>query len=276
MASDCEIQFVTDNRSLARRLTQKAADETWRLHDKYSRYLNNNIVARINNAQGKPVSVDAETAALLNFAIHCYQLSDGLFDISSGILRKVWRFDGSDNVPNQQSIDALMPLIGLDKIDWDNQTLLMPAGMELDFGGIGKEYAVDKVLKLLSESNNLPMLVNFGGDIAANCGPTSDQPWFVGISTIADESKADDTVQLHRGGIATSGDTKRYLLKEGIRYSHILNPTTGWPVRDAPHSVTVLANSCTDAGILATLAMLQGSDAERFLKNQQVEFLCQR
>jgi thiamine biosynthesis lipoprotein len=78
--------------------------------------------------------------------------------------------------------------------------------------------------------------------------------------------------ELHRGGIATSGDARRFLLKDGIRYSHILNPLTGWPVKDAPRSITVLADTCTEAGILATLAMLQGTAAEQFLDEQQVKY----
>ena len=95
--------------------------------------------------------------------------------------------------------------------------------------------------------------------------------------TLPASSQATQTqYELLRGGIATSGDVRRYLLKDGVRYSHILDPRTGWPVRDAPHSVTVVAGTCTEAGILSTLAMLYGAAAEEFLQQQEVTYWCVR
>ena len=153
----------------------------------------------------------------------------------------------------------------------------MIAGMELDLGGIGKEYAVDRCARLLIEYTHVNALINFGGDIYVT-GPRRDgRPWHVAIEQLRNDPQADTTVvQLLRGGIATSGDAHRFLLKDGIRYSHILDPRTGWPVRDAPRSVTVVANTCTEAGMLATFAMLQGNDAEAFLEQQQVMYWCLR
>ncbi len=276
MASDCEIHFANIDRKIAERLTLIAANETWRIQDKFSRYQDDSVISKINTSYQTPFKADIETAALINYAFQCYDISDGLFDITSGVLRKVWRFDGSDNIPTQSEIDQCLPLIGMDKIVWSDQRIQLKKGMEIDFGGIGKEYAVDKALQLCSQHYTCPMMVNFGGDIAANQPPEKNKAWQIGISTLENEKEARSLFELESGGIATSGDTSRFLLKDGIRYSHILNPKTGWSIHDAPHSVTVAANTCTDAGILATIASLQGSDAEGFLKSQEIIFSCQR
>ena len=146
---------------------------------------------------------------------------------------------------------------------------LVPADMELDFGGIGKEYAVDRAYQLLATRDWTPFLINFGGDLRAN-RPPSHGPWQVGIERPDADREATMLLDLERGALATSGDSRRYLLKDGIRYGHILNPRTGWPVPGAPRSVTVAASSCTEAGFLATVALLQGSGAQGYLEEQGV------
>jgi thiamine biosynthesis lipoprotein len=120
------------------------------------------------------------------------------------------------------------------------------------------------------------VLVNFGGDIAANKPPQNKPFWGVGIEDKGHAKKAKGIVQFKQGGIATSGDAKRFLLKGKKRYGHILNPKTGWPIAAAPNAITVLANSCVEAGILSTLAMLQGKNAEKFLQAEGVQYRVQR
>lgn len=276
MASPCEVLIDSDDEKQATVLTELAAREAWRIEQKYSRYRDDGIVPRINREAGQAVPVDDETARLLDFAWQCYRLSDGLFDISSGVLRKLWKFDGSDRVPDADAVAALLPYIGLDKASWQAPWVKLAPGMEIDLGGIGKEYAVDRVLQLMTEQHPLPVLVNFGGDIAASAARRNGQPWRIGIEALDRPDQASGVLQLYQGGVATSGDSKRFLLKEGVRYSHILNPKTGWPVAGCPHAITVQAQNCTNAGILATLAMLQGEQAETFLQQQQVRYSLQR
>lgn len=272
MACPCEILLETANFSQAVELAQLAADEAWRIEKKFSRYRDDNIVYRINNSQGETIEVDDETARLLDFAAQCYEISEGLFDITSGILREAWHFDGSDRIPEQSLIDDLLGRIGWEKLQWNEPNLNLPNGMQLDFGGIGKEYAVDRTLGLLGEHSDLPILVNFGGDLHCN-GPRSQRlPWTTGIENPQQHGNTCNTLQLFRGALATSGDTFRYLQKDGKRYCHILNPKTGWPDPGSPRSVTVAAENCTEAGILATLAMLHGMQAEQFLESQQVKY----
>lgn len=274
MASPCETLIDTDDKQLAEKITRIVAHEAWRIEQKFSRYRDDNILYRIHHANGNTISVDDELSLLLDFAQQCYELSDGLFDITSGVLRRAWTFDGSDNVPDQQQTDALLQYIGWDKVSWHTPDLSLPQGMEIDLGGIGKEYAVDKAGLLAAEATDRPVLINFGGDLFATKAPHERESWQVGIESIGGSDKT-AVITIKSGGIATSGDAKRFLQCDGKRYSHVLNPKTGRSVEQAPQSVTVAAPSCIEAGFLSTLAMLHGKHAKEFLQAQDVLFWIQ-
>jgi len=271
MASPCEVLLPSKDRAEAVELGALVAAEAWRVERKFSRYLNDSVVARIHASRGVAIDVDPETASLLDFARQCHDLSDGAFDITSGVLRHAWKFDGSDRVPEAAAIERLLPLVGFDKLQWQAPRLLLPAGMELDFGGIGKEYAVDRAYELLAERRSAPFLVNFGGDLRAN-RPAPNGPWQVGIERPDTDRDAAMILELTHGALATSGDSRRFLLKNGVRYGHILDPRTGWPVPNAPRSVTVAASSCTEAGLLSTMALLHGAGAREYLEEQAVRY----
>ena len=148
--------------------------------------------------------------------------------------------------------------------------------MQIDFGGIGKEYAVDAAAGSVETiAPGLSCLINFGGDVAVRNARRDGKPWRVGIESCARIGTAERVVQLSRGALATSGDSRRFVFRDGHRYSHILDARTGWPVRNAPHSITVAADTCTQAGTLTTLAMLQGENAERMLRESGVQYWLQ-
>lgn len=275
MASPCELLLDTTDVGAAHEAGRLAAQEAWRIEAKFSRYRPESIVSVINRSHGNAVVVDAETAALLDYAGQCHALSEGRFDITSGVLRRCWRFDQSDRLPDAAAVAALLPLIGFEKLRWKAPRITLPTGMEIDFGGIGKEYAVDRVLGLVTARFAAAALVNFGGDLAANRAPGAG-PWQVGVERPDTEREARLLLELTRGGLATSGDTHRFLLRDGVRYGHILDVRTGWPVPQAPRSVTVAAGSSVEAGMLATFAMLRGSDAESFLEEHGVRYWCLR
>lgn len=275
MGSPCEFVCEVPKRADALELSALVAAEAWRIEDMFSRYLGGNIIAKINSAAGRAVEVDEETADLLDFAVTLYDLSEHRFDITSGVLRRVWRFDGGDRIPSRQSVEDTLSSVGWHRVDWQRPVLQMPDGMEIDLGGIGKEYAVDRCTALLREQGASPCLVNFGGDLAATASPVRRRRWKVAIE--GDEPDAPDRIiELKHGALATSGDARRFLFKNGIRYSHILDPTTGWPVPNAPRSITIAADTCVQAGMISTLAMLQGAQAEIFLGAQDVVFWCRR
>jgi thiamine biosynthesis lipoprotein len=277
MGSPCELLTEVDDEASASALLDVVSAEAWRVEDKFSRYLPDNIIAQINNSGGKPIEVDEETADLLDFAATLNRLSDGLFDITSGALGQVWTFDGSDNIPSAEQVASILQHVGWSNLSWNRPHLTLAAGMRIDLGGLGKEYAVDRAAGLVSAHTETSCLINFGGDLFAS-GPASNPAgWQVGIEALDQgQERAKHLIRLRRGGLATSGDARRYLQKKGVRYSHILNPLTGWPIVGAPRSITVAADTCTQAGMLATLAILQGAQAESFLDEQDIKYWCLR
>jgi thiamine biosynthesis lipoprotein len=277
MGGPCEVLAEVADEAEARKVAEAVAACARRIENKFSRYRPDNIVARINTAAGSPVEVDGETANLLDFAALMHRLSDSLFDITSGVLRKAWTFDGGSRLPAQSEIDALLPLVGWPKVHWVRPMITLPAGMQIDFGGIGKEYAVDQATQLVAQMSSAAVLVNFGGDLAVTRSRNGGRAWRVGIEGIdADVRRAAMLVDLAAGALSTSGDTYRYVESEGRRLSHILDPRTGWPVSGAPRSVTVAAPTCTNAGMLTTLAMLRGPAAEAFLESEGARHWVQR
>jgi len=271
MASSCEVHVGDADRAIAERVAALAAAEAQRIEAKFSRYRRGNIIDTINTAGGRPIVVDDETARLLDYATRLHELSDGMFDITSGVLRRAWRFDGSDRVPSAEAVAALLPIVGWDKVSWRAPELTLPPGMEIDLGGIGKEYAVDSAAALVRPVSTL-CLLNFGGDLLALGPQYGGAPWRVGVESVSDAGAVARHIELTIGALATSGDSRRFLLKDGKRYCHVLDPRSGWPVVGAPRSVTVAAATCTEAGMLATLALLQGADAEAFLEAQGAQF----
>ncbi|MBS0332973.1 MAG: FAD:protein FMN transferase [Proteobacteria bacterium] len=271
MASPCEVHVETDDEAVARAVGVAVEAEARRIERKYSRYRDDSLIGRINHAAGASVAVDPETAALLDYAAQCHALSGGRFDITSGALRRVWKFDGSDRVPDSEAVDAILSKVGWDKVGWADGAIVLPAGMEIDLGGLGKEYAVDTATAAGARLTDRPLLVNFGGDLRAS-GPRRDGArWNVALESPDQAGATDGVLSLASGALATSGDARRFLLKDGVRYAHILDPTTGWPVRDPPRSVTVAAETCLQAGLYSTLAMLHGAQAEAFLQGEGVQ-----
>jgi thiamine biosynthesis lipoprotein len=266
MASPCELLVDGGSRSEALALTAAAHAEALRIQQRYSRYRSDSVVAQLLAGRGAWQAVDDETAQWLDFAAQCHALSGGLFDVTSGVLRQAWHFDGGSRVPTAAAVAALLPLVGWHRLRWERPRLLLPAGMELDFGGIGKEIAVDRVLQLTRAATPHPVLVNFGGDLACS-GPRADgSAWQVGLERPGAPQHAAAVLALAGGALATSGDARRFVLHRGRRLGHVPDPRTGWPVRSAPRSVTVAAASCVEAGMLATMALLQGAAAGRWLQ----------
>jgi thiamine biosynthesis lipoprotein len=273
MASPCEVLVDTDDAKIAAAALRLAEAEAQRVESTFSRYLTGNVVHRINTAAGSPVTVDAETALLIDYAAACHAMSNGLFDITSGVLRRVWRFDGSDRVPDEAAVREALRHVGWHRVTWVDRVLTMPAGMEIDLGGIGKEYAVDRSAALVAAAVPDPFLVNFGGDLFASGPRRGGRAWGVGLDDPERTGGAPlERIDLARGGLATSGDARRFVMHRGRRLGHILDPRTGWPIEGAPRSVTVIANTCVEAGTLSTLAFLQGPRARAFLEEQGLPF----
>ncbi|MGZ8259160.1 MAG: FAD:protein FMN transferase, partial [Caldimonas sp.] len=259
MASTCEVRIGALGRCRAAALASRAIAEVRRIEAKYSRYRADSVVSRINASagSGRAVDVDPETAHLLDFAADLFRASGGLFDITSGTLRKAWDFRAG-RLPGPGRIEQLLPLVGWSRVRWTGSSIALPlAAMELDFGGFGKEYAADRAATLLQELGVRSGLVNLGGDIRV-VGPRPDgSPWLLGIQDPRDAARLLAQLPLSEGALATSGDYERFFEHDGRRYCHVLDPRTGWPVEQW-RSVSVVAPACLAAGALTTVAMLQG------------------
>jgi thiamine biosynthesis lipoprotein len=268
MGSPCELQIYAENEFIAEKIAQQIIADVHRLERKCSRYRADSFLSEINEvaALGGSITVDAETAGLLNYAQTCYELSDGLFDITSGILRKAWHFD-SPALPDEKIIQSLLAKIGWGKLRWENSILTFSqAEMEIDFGGIVKEYAADRAATLCLNAGISHGIVNLGGDIKIIGAHPDGKPWRVGIQHPRDKTKVWKTLKLKNGALASSGDYERCMVIDGVRYGHILNPKTGYPVRYLA-AVSVVADLCVVAGSAATIAMLKEKDGEKWLNS---------
>jgi thiamine biosynthesis lipoprotein len=274
MGTSCEIQLFAPTGEAAKRTADAAIADIARLEARYSRYRGDSFLSEINRiaAEGGRITVDDETAGLLNYAATCHEQSGGLFDITSGILRRAWRFD-SGALPDQGLIDDLLTKVGWDKVVWKPPTLEFPLpGMEIDFGGVVKEYAADRAAGLCWSAGIRHGMINLGGDIKV-IGPRGDgSPWRIGIRHPRQKDELLQTVELSSGAMASSGDYERCLTIDGVRYGHILNPRTGWPVRHLA-SVSVIADFCVVAGSASTIAMLKQDQGSAWLKTLGLPYL---
>jgi thiamine biosynthesis lipoprotein len=257
MGSRCEIRLYAAAEERAAAGARAAIADVLRLEAKYSRYRNDSSTAAINRvaAAGGAIDVDEETATLLDYAATCYGQSDGLFDLTSGVLREAWGPQCSA-LPAADTLERLLARVGWSKVRWQRPRLAFSAsGMEIDFGGVVKEYAADRAAVICVEAGFRHGLVDLGGDIKI-IGPHPDgAPWSVGIQhpRIAEAVMA--TLDVSYGAVATSGDYERFLEIDGKRYCHILSPRTGMPVQGLA-GVSVAAEECVVAGSATTIAML--------------------
>ena len=281
MASPCSVQMDGQDEPVMRRAAMAAMVEVQRIEQKFSRYRADSIISRINLAAGRAaVDVDMETSGLLAFADSLWQLSAGLFDITSGVLRHAWDFKGA-RLPEPATLQTRLAQVGWQHVErHGHQVRLMLPGMELDFGGFGKEYAADRAAAVLQNHGIHHALVNLGGDLYAlgerGLPELEGQSWQIEIQPPRPDPASPDVplalLPLARGGLATSGDYERFFIHEGQRYCHVLNPHTGWPVSHW-QSVSVLTANTTTAGALATIAMLKGPEAPAWLQAQGVRYL---
>lgn len=268
MGSPCELQLYASTPEFAQNIAKQISSDIYRLEHKYSRYRADSFLSKINQVAnvGGNIEIDEETVGLLNYAQTCYELSDGLFDITAGILRRAWKFE-SCVLPDDKQIELLLQRIGLNHLLVENSRLTFSkAEMELDFGGIVKEYAADRAATLCLNSGISHGIVNLGGDIKIIGSHPNGKTWRIGIQHPRDKTKVWKTLKLKTGALASSGDYERFLLIDGVRYGHILNPKTGYPVRQLA-AVSVVADLCVVAGSAATIAMLKEKEGEKWLKS---------
>lgn len=274
MACDCEIVLDGLSAARAQEVASACEAEVRRIEAKYSRYREDSVTAEINRAAagGNGCRIDAETAALCRFADQLHRESRALFDLTSGVMRYIWRFDEPRLPPADRIAEACA------RIGWDAVTLSDDAiafgrpGMEIDFGGIGKEYAADRAAAIAREHGACAGFINLGGDIAVIGPDACGRPWSFGIRHPRKADAVIAHIEVARGALATSGDYERFVMVGGRRFCHIINPRTGLPVQHW-QSVSVVDTLCISAGAMASIAMLMEADALPWLRAQGVRFL---
>lgn len=263
MGTLVEIKAMHPNVEACRTSFYHAFHEMERVEHLLSSHLPESEIARINaHASEYPVKVSAETFAILERAIHYAEQTNGLFDVTIGVLSKRWGFSGEDEItlPYPEEIEPLRAKVDYHQLDLnaaDTTVAFAIPGMQIDLGGIAKGYAIDRAAATLREQGITDFLINAGGDIYASGFKFEDQRWVIGIKHPRQPEALLAKLEITNSAIATSGDYERYTIIDDIRYHHILDPRTGYPARQC-QSVTVLAPTAETADVMATFFFVVG------------------
>ncbi len=274
MGCPCLVEIESATPLLGEAVARRCEVEARRFESKYSRYLPDSITTRIIEGAGShAVSIDNETSALLDFADVCFQESNGLFDLTSGALRHVW-YRGRDSMPTGRCIEQALERVGWQHVERTVGEIYLPIpGMELDFGGLVKEYAADALVNLARDAGISHGLINLGGDISVIGPPTGEPAWSIGISNPESGGPPIAFIPLCEGAITTSGTYERFIVIAGNRISHLINPKTGYPPTSLL-GVSVVASTAIVAGSLSSIALLMNEqDALQFLADSGALYL---
>lgn len=222
-------------------------------------------ITRFNNAApGTWHAMPADFIAVLRCALSAAELSGGAYDPTAGALVDLWGFGphGSPRKPNEAAIAAARETCGWTRPRLDDTRVFQPGGLRLDFSSIAKGFAVDKISAHLVALGITDHLVEIGGELAGQGIKPGGSPWWVALEQPHGEGRARETiVALHNLSIATSGDSQRFFEHDGRRYSHTIDPRSGYPVSGLVTSVTVLHRHCMWADTLSTALLVLGPEA---------------
>lgn len=244
------------------KVLKEALEECGRYERMLSRTIEGSDVWRINHANGEPVEVSDDTEAVLRCAAEISEKSGGAFDITIAPASTMWDFTSEKaELPDAAALAAAAELVDYSKIRMEGNTVLMPAGMMIDLGGIAKGYIADRVKAWLEERGVEHAILSFGGNIVAIGKKPDGSDWKVGVQDIDKPTGEHMLVVRNSGGsTVTSGIYERGFELDGVRYHHLLNPKTGWPEQNELASVTILSESSMEGDALATAAFVLGTE----------------
>lgn len=261
LGTQCEVQYAAPGGD-DQAVTFERAAVAWvsAFEAKYSRFRPDSLLSRINAAAGNEwVAVDAEMEGLLKLCDTLHFMTQGVLDPTALPLIRLWNYKAeTPRIPSGDEIAAARALVGLKKVQRTPGKVFLPAGMAFDFGGFGKEYAVDIVAQLALDHGIANVLVDFGHDLRALGAPPGRPAWHIGLENPRKPGVADGSIGITGKGVASSGDYLRSFTIAGKRYGHIVDPRTGWPVSNGCSQATVIAGSCLQAGVLSTTAFVLG------------------
>ena len=261
MSCHCSVQFHGVSAPVARDFCRDVVAWVAGFEARYSRFIPDSLIGRINSAAGEQwVEVDSETDRLFAFCNELVFFTHGAFDPTALPLIRLWNWKNKTPViPDESTIRAARELVGWNKLQRRPGAVFLPRkGMCLDLGGIGKEYAVDCVMNLAGERGIRNVLVDFGQDVRARGGAAGKDHWRIGLEDAQNPGKCWVGLKATDHAVATSGDYLRCFEYHGRRYGHIIDPRNGYPVNNGCRALSVIAPSCTIAGILTTTAMILG------------------
>lgn len=262
MGTLVEISVYENNKDIAQPAIQNAFNEIRRVENLMSTHIPKSEVSIINQSSGiRPVPVSPEVFAVIRRALYWAKQTQGALDISLEPVQKLWDFEGDHPaLPEKISLQHELSKVSFTKIKLENQTVfLTEKGMGLNLGAIAKGYAVDQAIKTLKESNIHHALINAGGDLKSIGSRPDQTTWKIGLQHPRQPESILASFSLSGKAVATSGDYQKYFVHDGIRYHHILNPKTGYPVTDTM-SATVIADTVMDADALSTALFVMGPE----------------
>jgi FAD:protein FMN transferase len=278
IGSPFEITVIANDTIQGNEYTKLAIGEVKRIENLISDWIPITQISQVNqNAGLKPVKVDTEVFELVERAIKISKITNGAFDISYASMDKIWKFDGSMTaMPTSEAIKKSVEKIGYQKVILDKQNstiLLKDVGMKLGLGGIGQGYIADKIKELLLSKGCKSGIVNVSGDINTWGKQIDGKPWTVGIVNPVNKNKVFATFPLVDSAVETSGNYEKYVTFNNIRYSHIIDPRTGYPSQGVV-SVSVFAKQTEIADALATGIFVLGTEVGINLVNQLKGIQC--
>jgi thiamine biosynthesis lipoprotein len=264
LGTRCELQYVCADNRAANAFESEVVGWVAAFEAKYSRFRPESLISRINAAAGQGwVEIDAEMEQFLDLSGSLYQLSQGVLDVTALPLMRLWDYRAENpRIPSESEIAAAKRLVGWQKVQRTPGRVRLPEpGMALDFGGWGKEYAVDIAAQIAKRHGLTNVLVDFGHDLFV-LGTAPGKPgWHIGLEDPARPGKdCWSSIAARDCGVASSGDYVRGFTIDGKRYGHIVDPRTGWPVANGCKQVNVIAKACLQAGVLATSIFILGPE----------------
>ncbi len=264
MGSKFDISIVDKDARSADENIDKVVNEITRIENLISEWKPDSQISEVNkNAGIKPVKVDREVFDLTKKALEFSKMSNGAFDISIIAMDKIWKFDGTmTQKPTEDVIKKSIQNVGYQNIILDsiNSTIFLKLpNMKIGFGATGKGYAADKGKELMLKNGIENGIVNASGDMTVWGSQPLDKPWKIGITNPFKPDKVLKIITLHNEAVVTSGSYEKFVLLDGQRYSHIINPTTGYPAQGLI-SVTIIGPNAEKANAFSTSIMVLGKD----------------
>ncbi|MBT1704106.1 FAD:protein FMN transferase [Fulvivirgaceae bacterium PWU20] len=278
MGGRFDITIVAEDSLTSEKYIDTVIAEIVRIENLISDWKPETQISEVNrNAGIHPVKVDREVFELTRRALQFSQITNGAFDISFAAMDRIWKFDGSmKEMPSAEAIKKSVEKVGYKNIILDGVSstiFLKLEGMKIGFGALGEGYAADRCREMMLAKGVKAGIVNGSGDMSAWGKQPNGEPWKIGITNPFKKNKLLDVVTLHEGAVTTSGNYEKFVVFNGKRYSHIINPSTGYPATGLA-SVTVFGPSAEMANGFSTSLMVLGSKAGLVLLKKYPEYHC--